>query len=380
MKIEWKSCFKVGFSAFILFLCITYWGVVAGAFLKIIGAAVPLIIGFVIAYAINILMSFYERTFFEKSKSDKMKKAKRPVCLIFAIVTMLAIIALVIGLVVPQFISCIRLVIEMLPGAIENVVDYFETLPVMPKDVTDFLKSLDIQKIISQVAGVVTSGVGNVMDAVMRAASSVFSGTVTTFLSIIFAIYLLIGKDSLCAKADKVFKHYVPEKIRNKVYYVLSVFNDCFHKYIVGQCIEAVILGSLCALGMTILRLPYAAMIGALVAFTALIPVAGAYIGAFVGAFMILMMSPVKALIFLIFIVILQQLEGNLIYPKVVGNSIGLPSILVLAAVTIGGGIMGIPGMLVGVPITAAIYKIIKDDMDKNESLTELHKKEVKTY
>ena len=365
MKIEWKSCFKVGLSAFILFLCITYWGAVSGIISKITGAAVPLFIGYIIAYAINILMSFYERKLFEKAKSNKLKKAKRPVCLLLAIVTMLAIIALVIGLIVPQLVSCVRLIIDMLPGAIENMVNYFETMPVMPKDVTDFLKSLDVQKIISQVAGVVTSGVGSVMDAVVKAASTVFSGTVTTFLSNIFAIYLLVGKDSLCAKADKVFKHYVPEKIRNKVYYVLDVFNECFHKYIVGQCIEAVILGSLCALGMTILRLPFAAMIGALVAFTALIPVAGAYIGALVGAFMILTISPIKALVFLIFIVILQQLEGNLIYPKVVGNSIGLPSILVLAAVTIGGGIMGIPGMLIGVPITAAIYKIIKDDMNK---------------
>ena len=121
----------------------------------------------------------------------------------------------------------------------------------------------------------------------------------------------------------------------------------------------------LCTLGMTILRLPYAAMIGALIAFTALIPVAGAYIGAFIGAFMILMVSPVKALIFLIFLVILQQLEGNLIYPKVVGNSLGLPSILVLAAVTIGGTVAGVGGMLLGVPITAAIYRIVKDDINK---------------
>lgn len=365
MKIEWKSCFKVGLSAFILFLCVTYWGAVSGFISKIIGAAVPLFIGFVIAYAINILMSFYERKLFEKTKSSKLKKAKRPVCLVSAIVTMLAIIALVIGLVVPQLVSCVRLIVDMLPGAVEGLVNYFETLPVMPKDVTDFLKTLDIQKIISQVAGVVTSGVGNIMDAVVKAASFVFSGTVTTFLSIIFAIYLLAGKDSLCAKTDRVFRHYVPERIRNRIYYVLDVFNECFHKYIVGQCLEAVILGSLCALGMTVLRLPYAAMIGALVAFTALIPVAGAYIGALVGAFMILMVSPVKALVFLIFLVILQQLEGNLIYPKVVGNSLGLPSILVLAAVTIGGGIMGILGMLIGVPITAAIYRIVKDDMNK---------------
>ena len=140
--------------------------------------------------------------------------------------------------------------------------------------------------------------------------------------------------------------------------------NDCFHGYIVGQCIEAVILGTLCAIGMAILRLPYATMIGALVAFTALIPVAGAYIGAAVGAFMILTVDPWKAVIFLIFLVILQQFEGNVIYPRVVGSSLGLPGIWVLAAVTVGGGIMGITGMLLGVPMAAALYRILREDVN----------------
>ena len=144
---------------------------------------------------------------------------------------------------------------------------------------------------------------------------------------------------------------------------MVGVINDCFHRYIVGQCTEAVILGVLCMLGMMIIRLPYATMIGALIGFTALIPVAGAYIGAFVGAFMILTVAPVKALIFLVFIVVLQQLEGNLIYPRVVGSSLGLPAIWVLAAVTVGGGVLGVPGMLLGVPLTAAVYRLVRNDV-----------------
>ncbi|MBQ2896841.1 MAG: AI-2E family transporter [Clostridia bacterium] len=365
MKFEWKNCFKVCLSVFVLFLCITYWSLVANVISKVAGALIPILIGFIIAYVINILMSFYERKAFYKIKNQRIRKLKRPLCLTGAIFTLIAIIALIISLVLPQLISCIRLIASMLPGAIEDLINYFEVLPVMPKDITDFLKQIDMQKLMTQAAEIVTTGVGGVMDVVVKMASSVFSGTITTFLSIIFAIYLLIGKDSLIRKTDMVFKHYVPEKIRNRVCYVLNVFNECFHKYIVGQCIEAVILGGLCTVGMIVLRLPYATMIGALVAFTALIPVAGAYIGALVGAFMILTVSPLKALVFLIFLVILQQLEGNIIYPKVVGNSIGLPSILVLAAVTVGGGVLGIAGMLLGVPITAAVYKIIKDDMNK---------------
>ena len=162
-------------------------------------------------------------------------------------------------------------------------------------------------------------------------------------------------------------EHYLKPAWNEKIRYVVGIFDNSFHKFIVGQCIEAVVLGVLCIIGMTILRLPYAMMIGTLIGFTALIPVAGAYIGAGVGAFMILTVSPIQALIFLVFVVILQQLEGNLIYPKVVGSSIGLPGVWVLAAVTIGGGIMGIPGMLLGVPTVASMYQLIRNDLNKEK-------------
>jgi len=155
----------------------------------------------------------------------------------------------------------------------------------------------------------------------------------------------------------------LPEKQGRKISYVTGVINDSFHRYIVGQFTEAIILGVLCALGMLVFGFPYAGMIGALIGFTALIPVAGAYIGGVVGFIMILTVSPVKALLFIVFLVVLQQLEGNLIYPKVVGGSLGLPAIWVLAAVTIGGALMGISGMLIGVPIAASVYRLIRDDM-----------------
>ena len=182
----------------------------------------------------------------------------------------------------------------------------------------------------------------------------------------IFSIYLLLGKDRLKGQLMRLIKHYLSEKWYNRLFYLIKVLDDSFHRYIIGQCTEAVVLGVLCTAGMFLLRLPYAPMIGALVGFTALIPVAEAYIGAFVGALMLLTVSSVKSLVFLIYILILQQIEGNLIYPKVVGSSIGLPGIWVLAAVTIGGGIMGVTGMLFGVPVAAAVYKIIKDDINGN--------------
>jgi len=203
------------------------------------------------------------------------------------------------------------------------------------------------------------------LDVVVSTLTGLFSGIVTAFISVIFAFYLLVSKDRIAGQLDRIQIRYLKKTWYDKIRYGLCVFNDCFRRYIVGQCLEALILGTLCMVGMMILRLPYAAMVGSLVAVTALIPIAGAYIGAAVGAFMILTVSPMKALIFLIFLVILQQIEGNLIYPKVVGTSLGLPGIWVLAAVTIGGGILGIPGMLLGVPIAAAVYRLLRADVKK---------------
>lgn len=160
-------------------------------------------------------------------------------------------------------------------------------------------------------------------------------------------------------------QHYIKISWYKKIKYLLCVLNNCFRKYFICQCLEALILGVLCTLGMLILDIPYALMIGALVAITALIPIAGAYIGAIVGAFMILTVSPVQALIFLVFLIILQQLEENLIYPRVVGSSIGLPSFWVLAAITIGGGLLGIIGMIIGVPLAAALYRLLKEDINR---------------
>ena len=230
------------------------------------------------------------------------------------------------------------------------------------------LTNINWEGTIEKVWSALTVGIGGAMNVAVQIVSAVFSGVVTTFLSIIFAIYILASKDKIFGQIRRTANQYLGENRYGRLSYLRTVLDDCFHKYIVGQCVEAVILGSLCAVGMLVLRLPYAPMISALIAFTALIPVAGAYIGAGLGAFIILIDSPVKALVFLAFIVVLQQLEGNLVYPKVVGNSVGLPAIWVLAAVTIGGGIMGVVGMLLSVPLAAAIYRLIKQDVIKREN------------
>ncbi len=364
MKIEWKTCAKIVISLFALFLAITYWKTVSGFIGMVFGAATPLFIGAAAAYVVNILMSFYERRFFGKTKNKKLLKIKRPLCMIIAFITLVAVLAIVVWLVLPQFVSAIMLVVDYIPEAVNWIVEQLEKLEYVPQDIIDMLVSIDWNSQIEKIVKAVTSGVGNVMGVVISTVSTVLGGIVTAFLSLIFAIYILLDKEKLENQADKIAKKYLKQSWYEKLRYVLHTFSDSFHKYIVGQCTEAVILGGLCAIGMGILGLPYATMIGALVAFTALIPVAGAFIGGAVGAFMILMVNPIQALIFIVYLVVLQQLEGNIIYPKVVGSSMGLPAIWVLAAVTIGGGVMGVMGMLVGVPIAATVYRIIHNDVN----------------
>lgn len=373
MKIEWKTCFRVGVSIFLLYLCITYWSNFAGMIGTFIGAAMPLVMGCVIAYIINILMSFYEKHYFTKTKNTRLIKSRRLVCMLAAFFTLVLIVFILLKLVIPELIACVELLIARIPGAVDYLVKWLDTIDVVPEDILTSLENIDWESKLEQIIRVLSAGVGNVMGNVISMVSTVVSGVVTAFLALVFSIYLLMGKEKLGNQFGRLMKRYMKENIYAKIRYVLTVMNDCFHKYIVGQCTEAVILGVLCAIGMLILRLPYATMIGALIGFTALIPLAGAYIGAGVGAFMILTVSPLKAIIFLVFLVILQQLEGNLIYPRVVGSSMGLPAIWVLAAVTVGGGVMGIGGMLLGVPLAATAYRLLRQDVNKVPVLKTQH-------
>ncbi|MBQ7338666.1 MAG: AI-2E family transporter [Clostridia bacterium] len=363
MKIEWKSCFKAGISIFVLFLCIHYWLNVAGVLGALVGAAAPLFIGCVIAYLINILMSFYEKHYFPKAKKRFLIKSRRPICLLGAVLTLITIVLLILKLVVPQLTSCVQVILSAIPNAIGKILSYLKNVHILPEDILASLSAIDWRSRAEEIFTLFTSGIGNVTNIVVGVVSSVFSGIVTTIVSVIFSIYLLTGKEKVGGQINRLMQRYIKHNWYKKIMHVLTTMHDCFRRYIIGQCTEAIILGLLCTLGMWLLKLPYAPMIGALTAFTALIPVAGGYIGAGIGAFMILTQSPIKALIFLIFIVILQQLEGNLIYPKVVGSSMGLPGIWVLAAVTIGGGLMGIFGMLLGVPMAATVYRLLREDV-----------------
>ena len=373
MKLEWKSCFRLGATVFLTFLAIYYWSSLTGLIGVLFSAASALIMGCVIAYVLNILMSFYEKHYFPKNRSKAVEKSRRVVCMLAAMLTLVAVVVLIVGLVLPELAACIRLLIAEIPVAIDSAVAWLEETgllaTVMTEDAVASLMSINWQEKMTELISVLAAGVGGVAQVAVGAVSATVSVVAQFVIGLIFAIYLLVGKETLGGQVNRLMEHYLKPTWNEKIRYVVGIFDNSFHKFIVGQCIEAVVLGVLCIIGMTILRLPYAMMIGTLIGFTALIPVAGAYIGAGVGAFMILTVSPVQALIFLVFVVVLQQLEGNLIYPKVVGSSIGLPGVWVLAAVTIGGGIMGIPGMLLGVPTVASVYQLVRNDLNKEKGI-----------
>lgn len=372
---EVKQDFKrmLGFAGalVVVFLVIRYWEKLEGLISVGVGAATPLLIGCVMAYVINILMGFFEKWYDKLFKVEVARKIKRVVCLILAFLSLAGIITLIINLVLPELINCIASFIRLIPGALQTVVDIVgeeQILQMFPQlqEGFDFSTiSTQVEQLIKTVLG----GVGGAVDSIMNVVTSAVSVVVNVVIGLIFSLYVLLDKESLGRRCKTLISTYF-SKASDKIFYVTKVLDDSFHSFIVGQCLEAVVLGTLCVIGMLIFQFPYAVMIGVFIGFTALIPVAGAYIGAAVGAIMILTISPLKAVQFLIFIIVLQQLEGNLIYPKVVGKSIGLPGIWVLTAVTVGGGVLGIGGMLLAVPLFAAGYRLIREDVIRREVIS----------
>jgi predicted PurR-regulated permease PerM len=312
-------------------------------------------------------MTFYEGHWPRRAPA-RLLALRRPLCILLSLLTLAGVLALVVGLVLPELVACVRLLAAELPGALAAGLAWVKNSGLLTSaayaELFASLETINWAEAGQKFFRLLLEGVGGAAQAAVSTVSSVISVAATLLIGLIFAIYLLAGKEKLRNQFLRLFRRYLKPSWNSKLLYLLSTLDDCFRKFIVGQCTEAVILGALCMAGMAVFRFPYAVMVGTLVGFTALIPVAGAYIGAFVGAFMILTADPIKAAAFLVFIVVLQQLEGNLIYPKVVGSSIGLPGVWVLATVTVGGGLMGIPGMLLGVPLAAAVYRLISREVN----------------
>lgn len=349
-------------------LLIIYFKSVAAAVGAVLSIISPLVIGCALAYAFNLIMRRLEKIYFPNSQKRAVIASRRPVCLVLSLLAVILLITLIIVIIVPEISNIFRVLSDSFPVYAATVQEWLAEAEVKFPAAGEFIrenidpKKFDIKNITETIINFAKNGA---FSSALSVISSFFGGVVNFVVGLIFAVYILFNKEKLAAQADRLMRSYMNPKSEERFRYFCATADKCFSSFIVGQCTEAVILGLLCAIGMAILRIPYASTIGTLIGATALIPIVGAYIGAAVGALMIVVVDPIKALWFIIFLVILQQVEGNVIYPKVVGSSVGLPGMWVLAAVTVGGGLGGIGGMLLGVPAAATVYKLLENDVHR---------------
>ena len=325
----------------------------------VVGLISPFILGAAIAFILNVPMRGIEKLI----APGKEKRWKRPVSLVLTIVAVISILLVVVFVVMPELVRTLMGLKESVPAFLENLGRQAEEFFVKYPDVVAMIQTVefDWEKMVKDVMSFLSNGAGNMLTSTINAAASIVSGVMNFFIGFVFAVYILLQKETLSRQMKKLLKAYLPEKTYEKTLKVAVLAEKTFSNFLTGQCLEAVILGTMFFLVLTILRLPYALLIGVLIAFTALIPMFGAFIGCAVGAFLMLMVSPVQALIFVVVFLILQQVEGNLIYPHVVGGSVGLPSMWVLVAVTVGGNAMGVVGMLVFIPLCSVLYALVRE-------------------
>ena len=316
----------------------------------------------------NFLKRFLDKYFPKRKFVLKGEvKASRPLALLLAFMLIIGAFFVLFFLIVPEFQQTMVVVADVFPdfvnGLDKQVNSWLETLPIPADSIPEL--EVDWDRITEYVSSFLKSGIGPFFSATLSITTSIFSGIFNLVLGLVFSIYVLLQKETLARQSRMVIEAWIPERYSKMIFKVASLSNRIFNKFVEGQFLEAIIIGVLCFIGMSILGMPYAMVIAALVGFTALIPVFGAFIGTGIGAFLIIMVDPMKAFWFIVFILVLQQVEGNLIYPKVVGSSIGLPGIWVLVAVTIGGSAFGILGMLIGVPLSSVIYALFRESVHK---------------
>ena len=365
----------------VIFLGVMYSKEVLAVTKLFIGMLTPFLVGAALAFVLNLPAGFIERKLFGKWKNPKAAGLKRGLSIVLAIFCVIALLVFAFSMVVPQLTRTLKELGTVIPNYFMGLVARLEVLATEYPEWKDAFAaleelSIDWNSLINYVTAFLKDGLGNVVSSTVGFAGSVAGALFDGVIAFVFAIYILSGKEKLGQQGKKLLYAYLPEKGYEKTLKVAALCNHNFAKFISGQCLEAVILGMMFVICMTIFQMPYAVLVGVLIAFTALIPIVGAFIGCAVGAFLILMVSPVKALIFIIMFLILQQLEGNLIYPRVVGNSVGLPAIWVLVAVSVGGSMFGVVGMLVFIPLMSTLYALLRENVNNRNQKKELLRRE----
>lgn len=395
MELDRKTVRKILFIiafGILLLVCLQRFEAVLSAVSWIFRLLSPFLVGACIAFILNVPMRFIEGKLFPPEgwkmrawRRKKMppgqprpeappppdknargwkirEKLRRPVSMILAVAAVLGVVVIVLFLIIPEVGRTLMTLAERAPAFVSSVQGFLTELTEKYPDIYEQVKGiqLDWQGIGTQIGSFLQNWATSILGSTVNVVTSVVSGVINFFLGLFFALYVLMQKEKLSRQCRRLLYAFLPEKWADRVLSVGRLSNQTFSNFLSGQCLEACILGILFFIAMSIFRFPYALMISVLIAFTALIPIFGAFIGCFIGAFLILMVDPIKAIWFVIMFIIIQQLEGNLIYPHVVGGSVGLPSLWVLVAVTIGGSLMGVAGMLVFIPLCSVLYAILR--------------------
>lgn len=344
--------------------------VVLGAAKFILHILMPFILGGAIAFVLSVPMGRIQKRLFGHAKpGSKLEKAAAPLSLVLALALVIVILGLVLVVVLPELGSTIAMLGKTLPEKVPALLKKVELLfannPELVLYIEEIESNLKWDEILNQMVTFFRVGANTMLDSTISVATGIVSGVGTFFISFVFACYILLQQQFLSRQMKKLFFAYMKEEHAKEVLRICSLTYRTFSSFLTGQCLEAVILGVMFFIAMTIFRFPFAVLVGVLIAFTALIPIFGAFIGCAVGAFLILTVNPTQALAFVIMFLILQQIEGNLIYPKVVGGSIGLPAIWVLAAVSLGGSLFGVLGMLVFIPVVSVLYALLRENVNK---------------
>lgn len=357
-----KNIIKLILITVLIIFCVFRFDKVLSIFGWITTLVMPFIIGFAVAFILNVPMKGFEKLLFKNEKS-KLYRFHRPVCIVLSLICVILILTFVITLLIPEFSQTITTIGEEFPATMESIKNWAINLTADYPNIVDRIMKIDIawDKVSESAINMIKNGSGSLISSTFNFATSVVSGVIDFVVGLFFGIYILAQKETLKRQTKGLLYALFKEKTADKIIRTCVMADETFASFISGQCLEACILGMMFFVSMSILQIPYALTVSMTIAVTALIPVFGAFIGCGVGAFLILVDSPAKVIVFLILFIVLQQIEGNLIYPHVVGGSVGLPSIWVLVAVIIGGDLMGILGMLIFVPLSSVIYALIKE-------------------
>ena len=359
-----------GLIVFTLVILVGLWrfGIVLQAVKTILHILFPFLLGGAIAFVLSVPMNRIQKRLFANTK-EKYRKFAAPVSLILTLIFVLALLSLVTSVVAPELGQTIATLGKTLPEKIPALMKQAEQLVSNHPELVDYMDKaqaqLNWEEILNRLVTFFRVGANSMLSSTISVATGIVSGVGTFFIGFVFACYILLQQEFLKRQMKKLIFAYLKEKHANRFLQICALTYRTFSNFLTGQCLEAVILGMMFFVSMTILRFPFAVLVGVLIAFTALIPIFGAFVGCAVGAFLLLTVNPSQAAAFIVLFIVLQQIEGNLIYPKVVGGSIGLPAIWVLVAVTLGGSLFGIVGMLVFIPIVSVVYTLLKEDVNK---------------